>query len=126
MLASRLATALTWLQAGASPTPREVARQLGNGIAAADSCVTAIYLAARFMTAPFEDLLHFVARVGGDVDTIGAMAGGIWGASHGVTQLPAAQLQRLEQHERLMQLAAAVHAALQAGAHFHLHTAEPR
>lgn len=114
-LASRTATAVAWLQQDSTPSARDVGRQLGNGIAATDSCATAIYLAARFLQANFEDLLNFVAQVGGDVDTIGAMAGGIWGACRGLTCLPAAQIKRLEQHERLLHLAALLHEAIANG-----------
>ncbi len=114
-MASRAAVASAWLRAQASPSPQEVARQLGHGIAAAESCITAIYLAARFLEAPFEDLIHFVARVGGDVDTIGAMAGGIWGASRGRIDLPTAALQKLEARDRLTDLATALHAAVAHG-----------
>lgn len=124
VLASRLATALAWLHSGTAPAPREVARQLGNGIAAKDSCATAIYLAARFLAEPFDELLQFVARLGGDVDTLGAMAGGIWGACRGVSQLPGAQLQRLEQRERLLRLATAVYDATRAGGRIDPHAAE--
>ncbi|HEY8878070.1 MAG TPA: ADP-ribosylglycohydrolase family protein [Roseateles sp.] len=115
VMASRAAVAREWLHAGASPSPREVAQQLGRGIAAADSCITAIYLAARFLEAPFEDLIRFVACVGGDVDTIGAMAGGIWGASRGRVDLPPAALDKLESRDRLTALATALHAAVAHG-----------
>lgn len=111
-MATRAAVAREWLHSRASPSPSEVARQLGRGIAAADSCITAIYLAARFLEAPFEELIRFVACVGGDVDTIGAMAGGIWGASRGRVDLPPAALQRLEAQDRLTALATALHSAV--------------
>jgi len=111
VFASRAAMASTWLHTQASPSPQEVARHLGKGIAAADSCITAVYLAARFLEAPFEELIRFVAHVGGDVDTIGAMAGGIWGASRGHIDLPPAALRKLEARDRLTALATALHAA---------------
>jgi ADP-ribosylglycohydrolase len=76
---SRITTALTWIRSGRVATPAEVRAELGNGIAATESCVTAVYIAARFLADSFESMISFVASCGGDVDTIGAMAGGIWG-----------------------------------------------
>lgn len=103
--AQRTELARQWIRETRTPDAREVARQLGNGVAAVDSCVTAIYMAARFLGAPFGDMLAFIARGGGDVDTIAAMAGAIWGAAQGSSALPAAALGRLEQRERLGELA---------------------
>jgi ADP-ribosylglycohydrolase len=107
----RCALAHDWLEAGASPSPSEVAEVLGNGIAAAESCVTAVYLAARFMDQDFGPLMAFVVDLGGDVDTLGAMSGAIWGAANGATALPPQDLARLEQRERLSSVAAALYRA---------------
>jgi len=38
------------------------------------------------------------------------MAGAIWGAANGVARLPAEELERLEQRERLMSIASALYA----------------
>ncbi|MEZ4297240.1 MAG: ADP-ribosylglycohydrolase family protein [Polyangiaceae bacterium] len=108
---TRLRVATSWLQDGADPDPAKVTAFLGNGIAAAESCVTALYLAARFANHPFEDLLSFIARAGGDADTIGAMAGGVWGAARGVESLPVDGLSVLEQRERIQEVAGALFAA---------------
>ena len=102
---NRLATAGNWLQQGKIPEPAAVAASLGNGIAAADSCVTAIFLAIARQKDSFGQLLETVKKIGGDVDTIGAMAGGIWGAGRGYSALPTELLQQLEQAEYLLQLA---------------------
>jgi ADP-ribosylglycohydrolase len=48
---------------------------------------------------------------GGDVDTLGAMSGAIWGAANGATALPPQDLARLEQRERLSSVAAALYRA---------------
>jgi poly(ADP-ribose) glycohydrolase ARH3 len=106
---ARLEIAATWLQSGNEPTTSEVKRQFGNGIAASESCVTAIYLALRFMERSFQEMLEFIRGGRGDVDTIGAMAGAVWGAANGVASLPPEGLARLEQRERLMALASALH-----------------
>ncbi|MBF2053496.1 MAG: ADP-ribosylglycohydrolase family protein [Candidatus Sericytochromatia bacterium] len=98
-----------WQAAGHLPEARELARSLGNGMTAASSCMTALYLAWRFRALPFEDLLHFARRLGGDVDTLCAMSGALWGAANGAEALPQERLQRLEQLERLQALADALY-----------------
>ena len=107
---TRLETALRWLRSTAEPGPAEVAGHLGNTTAAGESCVAAVYLAARFLDRSFLELQAFVAAAGGDVDTIGAMAGAVWGAANGSARLPADELRRLEAVERLSAIAAALHA----------------
>jgi len=107
----RLAFARDWLTATKSPpTALEVRRRLGNGISAHESCVTALYCALRFIDAPLLELLSFVASIRGDVDTIGAMAGAVWGAANGSGRLPGQLLSRLEQKERLTSVAAQLYA----------------
>jgi poly(ADP-ribose) glycohydrolase ARH3 len=112
-LRARLTAARVWLASRADPTPAEVARRLGHGVAASESCVTAVYVGLRFLDRAFLELHQFVAACGGDVDTIGAMAGAIWGAANGIAPLPGKALDRLEQRERLMNVAAALHASAQ-------------
>ena len=51
-----------------------------------------------------------IVQVGGDVDTIAALAGAIWGAANGAKRLPRPQLATLEQHERIESLGAELHA----------------
>jgi poly(ADP-ribose) glycohydrolase ARH3 len=109
---ARLEIATKWFNSGAEPGPAEVAGQLGNGVAAGESCVTAVYVAMRFLGRSFLELQEFIAECRGDVDTIGAMAGAIWGAANGVTNLPPQELERLEQRERLMNIASALHARM--------------
>ena len=106
---SRLAIAQTWLESGQAATSSEIARYLGRGVAADKSCVTAAYLGLRFLKQPFLELLKTITRLGGDADTIGAMAGAIWGAANGATKLPAESLAKLEQRERLTDLAGKLH-----------------
>jgi len=73
--------------------------------------VTALYLALAFRNRIFDELLEFAVRLHGDVDTIGAMACGIWGAARGLDALPQVRLQQLEQYERLKSLAQSLAAA---------------
>ena len=49
----------------------------------------------------FMPMMEFIVSLGGDVDTIGAMAGGIFGARQGVESLPADALYRLESREAI-------------------------
>lgn len=105
---ARVRIAESWLAGNEAPRAATVRRQLGNGVAASESCVTAVYLAVRFMRSSFEKMHAFAVECGGDVDTIGAMAGAIWGAANGTARLPSPQLARLEQRERLADLAVAL------------------
>ena len=109
--AKRIAVASQWLSSSTLPKPSQVVSELGNGIQATTSCITAIFIALHFYQRPFADMLAFVAQCGGDVDTIGAMAGALWGARRGKRQLPADQLQKLEQQSRISALAKALYAA---------------
>ena len=104
---ARLTQSMAWLQAPESTAPcaQEVAQQLGNGIAAVDSCVTALYIAARFATHDFDAMLRFTQQIGGDVDTIAAMAGSVYGALRGIDALPAHAIAQLEDAPALRQLA---------------------
>ena len=102
--------------ASQAPSPREVQQHLGCDVAAQRSVITAIYLAARFMQQPFETLLQFGLQLRGDVDTVLAMAGGIWGAAHGHQALPQARLRQLEAAERIEATARQLAALCERGA----------
>jgi poly(ADP-ribose) glycohydrolase ARH3 len=105
----KLGIAQVWLASGDAPSARKVAAGLGNSLAASDSCVTAIYIALRFLCQPFRDMQRFAVQVGGDVDTIGAMAGAIWGAANGIDGLPPDELLKMEQRERLLGAASSLY-----------------
>lgn len=89
-------------------TPQEIARELGNGIRATESVISAMYVYMRFRHGPFQPLIDFVLALGGDTDTIGAMAGALYGAEHGEAALPSEHLGRLEAASELRQAAAAL------------------
>ncbi len=105
----RLTVAEQWLQAAAEPSPTEVAKALGNGVSANDSCVTALYLALRFLPKPFNDLIDFAIRCGGDTDTIASMSGALWGAARGCADLPQRALDHLEQKIYIEQTSQRLH-----------------
>ncbi len=104
-LQNKLAVAERLLRAEHLVLPKQVASELGNGIRAKDSCVTAFFIGLALREAPFTDLLGYIREVGGDTDTIGAMAGAIWGAACGYRRLPEYLLKRLEQRQFLEKLA---------------------
>jgi len=104
----RLALMRDWLGRDHATPPAEVRARLGTGVAAHASCVTAVYLALRFLDQPLAELLNFTARCGGDVDTVGAMAGALWGAANGAESLPPEALARLEACARIREAAAAL------------------
>jgi poly(ADP-ribose) glycohydrolase ARH3 len=107
----RLETAETWLGSKDPPAPREVRSKLGNGIAAEESCVTAVYVGLRHINRPFLELQAFVGDCGGDADSIGGMAGALWGAANGVNGLPESFLEMLEARDRIQRVAEDLHAA---------------
>lgn len=81
--------------AGQDLSSDEVRRKLGAGVEAHRSATTAVHVASRFRE--FLPMIEFVVSLGGDVDTIGAMAGAIFGARQGVEALPSDLLDRLEE-----------------------------
>ena len=76
------------LSYGAMPSPKKVARHLGNGMTAPTSCVSALYIALVHLHTSFESMMNFIIACEGDVDTIGAMAGTLWGIYNGAYALP--------------------------------------
>ena len=66
--------------------------------------MTACYAGLAHLDHTFADLMHYVRLIGGDTDTIGAMAGALWGASHTRESCPPI-VERLEQYAHLVQLA---------------------
>jgi poly(ADP-ribose) glycohydrolase ARH3 len=76
-------------------TPPQVVARLGHGIAALEAVPAALYA---FLSHPasFEEAVVYAIGLGGDTDTIGAMAGALSGAYHGAAQIPARWLDALE------------------------------
>jgi ADP-ribosylglycohydrolase len=92
-IVERMKTVRAWIESEEMPSPREVATKLGNGITAATSCPTALYVALRHLKTSFETMMEFIIACRGDVDTIGAMAGALWGVVNGVERLPQVRLE---------------------------------
>src|SRR5579864_5749053 len=95
-ISERMKTVTSWIESGNTPSPRDVATKLGNGITALTSCPTALYVALRHMKTSFEAMMEFIITCRGDVDTIGAMAGALWGIMNGAERLPQVRLEARE------------------------------
>jgi len=82
----------------------KVVAALGNGIEAAKSVPTAIYC---FLRQPrsYEDVVVYAISLGGDTDTIAAMAGAISGAYLGIEAIPPEWQAKLENKEYIESLA---------------------
>lgn len=87
----------------------EVARQLGNGVIVPDSVPTAVLVASKMIACDVMDLVDFCRDMGGDVDTIAAMAGTLYGTFHGTGALPQRLLDKVEGIDRLTTLSDALH-----------------
>ncbi len=87
-----------------SPSIYEVIKAIGNTVEVQNSVPTAIYC---FLRSPdnFEETVSYAVCLGGDADTIGAMAGAISGALNGVEAIPSRWLDGLEERERISGLA---------------------
>lgn len=81
------------------PEVYEVVKSLGNDVKAYTSCPAAIY---SFLShwGSFEDTVVYAVNLGGDTDTIGAMAGAICGGLHGVKAIPKRWLDDLDNNDK--------------------------
>lgn len=87
---------------------QEVKKELGSDIVATNSCVTAIYFAARYFDKPFSEMLSEIFRLSGDADTIAAMAGAIWGAKNGIDRIDRC-ITEVEDGEEIIKMAKTLH-----------------
>lgn len=102
---------LKWLEERLNISPKEVSKNLGNGMRATDSCITAIYLALRFQSKSFLEMIDFTKKCGGDVDTLCSMSGSIWGAFNGLKNIPKDLICNLEQADKIKSLASNLYKA---------------
>lgn len=95
------------IEMGPTADVDDIARQLGHGISAVEAVPAAL---AAFLGAPDDPRAVLVRAVsmGGDTDTIAAMAGAVAGAHTGASALPADALDRLEGRAELVRLADAL------------------
>lgn len=73
----------------------EIGTCLGTGILAVDSVPAALCVFLRF-AGSFEQVVTAAVSLGGDADSIGAMAGALAGAQYGGSSIPAGWLEALE------------------------------
>ena len=55
-------------------------------------------------------MLSQVFNLGGDTDTIGAMAGAIWGAFNGCNAIDKSKIQSIENSAKIIELSEKIHA----------------
>lgn len=79
--------------------PEDIIDVLGNSILAVESVPTAIYAFLQYGV-DFQKTIEFCISLGGDTDTIGAMAGALSGCLIGERSLPRELLFRLEDAEK--------------------------
>lgn len=84
--------------------PGRAARALGHGVAALESVPAAILAFLRHPDDPAA-AIEFAIRLGGDTDTIAAMAGAIAGARCGESALRGGWMQRIEHDPRILRVA---------------------
>jgi len=101
-------TAITALRPDADPT--SVVAALGNGVAAVESVPAALWAFVRHPRS-FVDTVRAAITLGGDTDTIAAMAGALSGAFLGCDAIPRSWRERLEARERLVAAADRLRAA---------------
>ena len=78
--------------------------RLGNGIAALQSTVTAVYFALKYRDQSYSSMLAKIYKLGGDTDTIGAMAGAIWGAFNGCDAIDQNTIKCVENSAKIVEL----------------------
>ena len=74
--------------------PRDVIRYLGHGVWARESVPAALWAYAHAST--LDEVVIRAVSLGGDADSIGAMAGAIAGATYGASAIPPSWLDALE------------------------------
>jgi poly(ADP-ribose) glycohydrolase ARH3 len=92
----KMAICLELVQSEEYPKSKTLKQRLGNGIGASESCVTAIYFALKYRKDTLNNLLSQIRHLGGDTDTIGAIAGAIWGAFNGIEAIDQSYIQKIE------------------------------
>jgi poly(ADP-ribose) glycohydrolase ARH3 len=107
---SKVAFCIESIQVSDIPPIKELKSKLGNGIAAVDSCVTAIYFALKYRNQSYEMMLAQIFKLGGDTDTMGAMAGAIWGAFNGSDIIDKNMIQYVENSEKIIEISERLYA----------------
>lgn len=83
--------------------------RLGNSTRASKSVPSAICYALEYLHRPFGEMMDDICGAGGDTDTIGAMAGAIWGAYNGVEAFGDRLRGKVENEERILSIADSIY-----------------
>lgn len=90
---------------GKKSSINEITARLGNSIEARNSCMTAICYALYFRNSSFLKMFEHIKNGKGDVDTIAAMAGAIWGCFNGFEAMENLESNQIELGESIEGLA---------------------
>lgn len=104
----KLLLANEWLKGGELADIKLIRKQLGNGVCAQDSVVTAIYLAFAFEQQSLQSLVDKCIELKGDSDSIASMACGLWGARNGQENIPEELINSIENAELITSQAKAL------------------
>ncbi|HLT96010.1 MAG TPA: ADP-ribosylglycohydrolase family protein [Acidimicrobiia bacterium] len=85
---------------------QQARQHLGNSVAADGSVLTALYCFS--IAADFDDTVRRAIRIGGDTDTIAAMAGALAGARYGLSAIPP-DWRQVEGFDRMVELGDALY-----------------
>lgn len=102
ILAAKLEQAVCLAREG-NPT-REKLESLGKGFVAHEVLAMAIYVVLCYQE-DFNEAVLFAVNQSGDSDSVGAIAGGLLGAYHGVEKLPEEMIGKIELHREIEELA---------------------
>jgi len=91
----RFIRAMDWVKGHPGASPEEAASALGNGLRAAEAVPAALWAFLAFAHESEEVVVQAVG-LGGDTDTIGAMAGALAGAWNGASSFPSRWLEAVE------------------------------
>ncbi|MCK5835418.1 MAG: ADP-ribosylglycohydrolase family protein [Lentisphaeria bacterium] len=83
---------------------KQIVQTFGNSVSAIKSVPTAIYVALINEENSFPDLLNQCRKIGGDTDTIAAMAGAIWGTKNTSLKIDESIVNQVENHEMIVGL----------------------
>ena len=107
---TKVAFCIESIQASDAVQIKVLKSKLGNSIAASQSCVTAIYFALKYRNQSYDSMLTQIYKLGGDADTIGAMAGAIWGAFNGCDAIDKRKIQSIESSAKIVDLSEQLYA----------------
>ena len=105
----KVTACINLLTATEPTTLKTIRKQLGNGISAKGSAITAIYFALYYRNQNYTDMLKDIHRLGGDTDTIGAMACAIWGSFNGFSTFDIETVEKIENINEIITLATRLH-----------------